>query len=261
MENFEKDYYWEFYLRDNTLTKDDTNDCVAEVKTGPKTLQNTDIAKEIKRRGSELEYETILSVVSQHNRIIEENLLSGQSVMTDICQFTPRITGVFASSVASFNVNINKLTLDIVMSKRMRDALKNVKTTNLGAKPDVAGINLVTDTSTGLTDGSITAGEDIQIDGSRIKVVGDESVAGVFFVSADGKTTTKVTRRFTLNNPSTVLARVPALADGLYTLRIVTQYSQGAVMLKEARILEYKKQLRIGAAPEPENPDENPDIL
>lgn len=246
MENFEKDYYWEFYLRDNPLTKENTNDCIAEVKSGPKTLNNEDIAKEIKRRGSELQYETILSVVSQHNGIIEESLKSGNSVMTDLCQFTPRILGAFPTLAAPFDPKVNKLGMDIVASKRLRDELKKVKTIHLGAKPDVAGISLVTDTATGLIDGSITINDDIQIDGSRIKVAGDEAVVGVFFVSEDASKTVKVTRRLTRNDPSCIIARVPHLADGNYILRIVTQFTQGSQLLKEARILEYKRLLTIG---------------
>ena len=52
MEDYNKEYYWEFYLRDNPLTKDNTKDCIAEVKTGPKTLTKEDTAREIKRTGS-----------------------------------------------------------------------------------------------------------------------------------------------------------------------------------------------------------------
>lgn len=256
MENFEKDYYWEFYLRDNPLTKDDTNDCVAEVKTGPKTLRDSDIAKEIKRRGSEHTYETILSIVSQHNGIIEESLMNGESVITDLCQFTPRIPGAFPSSAAQFNPAVNKLTLDIVLSKRMREALKKVKAISLGRKPDVAGIDLVTDTATGMTDGTITTNDDILIDGSRIKIAGDDAVVGIFFVTEDGNKTVKVSRRLTRNDPSCILARVPALDDGNYILRIVTQYLQGSQLLKEARIIEYKKMLTVVGGGGGERPGE-----
>ena len=133
MESYEKDYYWEFSLRDNPLTKDNTEDCVAEVKTGPRTLTGADIAKEIKRTGSELKYETILSVVAQHNNIILESILNGESVMTDLCQFTPRITGAFKTAEAGFDPEVNKLTFDIVLTKNVREALKRVKTINLGA--------------------------------------------------------------------------------------------------------------------------------
>lgn len=247
METFEKDNHWRFFLRDNSLTKDNNKDCIAEVLAAPKTLRAEDIAKEIKRRGSELEYETILSVISQHNRIIIENLLSGASVMTDICQFSPRITGVFASKEAQFDAAIHKLVLDIVLSKNMRESLKRVKTINMGMKPDVARIGLVTDASTGLIDGSITPDEDILIDGSKIKIVGEEGeeAVGVFFIASDG-TETKVTRRLTRNDPSQVILRVPALADGEYTLRIVTRFSQSSVMLKELRTLTYDSKLVVG---------------
>ena len=245
MEDYNKEYYWEFYLRDNPLTKDNTKDCIAEVKTGPKTLTKEDTAREIKRTGSELKLPTILSVTSQDSDIILEALLNGDSVTTDLCQFSPRILGAFENSDAQFDPAIHKLTFDIVPTKKLRDALKNVKVINMGTKADVARIRLVTDTLTGLFDGSITASEDIMITGNNIKITGDEAVVGVFFVAGDG-TTTKVTRRLTQNDPSKVIARVPALANGSYTLRIVTQFSQSSTTLKEARTLEYPTKLVVG---------------
>lgn len=239
MEDYNKEYYWEFYLRDNPLTKDNTKDCIAEVKTGPKTLTKEDTAREIKRTGSELKLPTILSVTSQDSDIILEALLNGDSVTTDLCQFDPAI---------------HKLTFDIVPTKKLRDALKNVKVINMGTKADVARIRLVTDTLTGLFDGSITASEDIMITGNNIKITGDEAVVGVFFVAGDG-TTTKVTRRLTQNDPSKVIARVPALANGSYTLRIVTQFSQSSTTLKEARTLEYPTKLVVGDSGSGDRPE------
>ena len=156
-----------------------------------------------------------------------------------------RNLGAFENSDAQFDPAIHKLTFDIVPTKKLRDALKNVKVINMGTKADVARIRLVTDTLTGLFDGSITASEDIMITGNNIKITGDEAVVGVFFVAGDG-TTTKVTRRLTQNDPSKVIARVPALADGSYTLRIVTQFSQSSTTLKEARTLEYPTKLVVG---------------
>lgn len=245
MEDYNKEYYWEFYLRDNPLTKDNTKDCIAEVKTGPKTLTKEDTAREIKRTGSELKLPTILSVTSQDSDIILEALLNGDSVITDLCQFSPRILGAFDNPDAQFDPAIHKLTFDIIPTKKLRDALKNVKVINMGAKADVARIRLVTDTLTGLFDGSITASEDIMITGNNIKIAGDDAVVGVFFVADDG-TTTKVTRRLTQNDPSKVIARVPALADGSYTLRIVTCYNNGPQLLKTPRSLDYKDKLIIG---------------
>ena len=256
MADYEKEHYWEFTLRDNPLTKDNTEDCVAEVKSGPKTLRKEDIAKEIKRTGSELKLPTILSVTSQSNDIIMEALLNGDSVITDICQFIPRITGPFDSVDAPFDPTIHRLTFDVVFTKAMREGLKKVKTINLGAKESVARIGVVTDTLTGLIDGSITPNEDIMISGDLIKIAGNEAVVGIFFVAESGEAV-KVTRRLTQNDPGKIIARVPALADGSYTLRIVTQYSTSKQLLKEPRTLEYKKLLLVGT---PGGEDDRPVI-
>ena len=165
-----------------------------------------------------------------------------------------RILGAFENSDAQIDPAIHKLTFDIVPTKKLRDALKNVKVINMGTKADVARIRLVTDTLTGLFDGSITASEDIMITGNNIKITGDEAVVGVFFVAGDG-TTTKVTRRLTQNDPSKVIARVPALANGSYTLRIVTQFSQSSTTLKEARTLEYPTKLVVGDSGSGDRPE------
>ena len=247
MADYEKDHYWEFTLRDNPLTKDNTEDCVAEVKSGPRTLRKEDIAKEIKRTGSELKLPTILSVTTQSNDIIMEALLNGDSVITDICQFIPRITGPFYNVDAPFDPAIHRLTFDVIFTKTMREGLKKVKTIKLGAKESVARIGTVTDTLTGLIDGTITPNEDIMISGDLIKIAGDESVVEAV----------KVTRRLTQNDPGKIIARVPALADGSYTLRIVTQYSTSSHQLKEARTLEYKKPLFVG---DPGGEDDRPVI-
>lgn len=251
----EKEHYWQFYLRPNALTKDDLDDCVAEVFTAPKTMRNEDIVRAIMQEGSEVSYETALSIVNKRDRIIRENLLDGHSVITEICQFTPRITGVFASSGAPFDPKVHGLTLDMVLVSGMREALKTVKTVSLGAKPDAANIELVTDTLTDLTDGSITPGEDIRIDGNRIKIAGPEGeeTNGVFFVPTTGNPI-PVTRRLTRNDPSCLIARVPMLTVGNYTLRIVTHFSQSSTLLKTPRVIEYKKLLTV-VSDEDDRPD------
>ena len=53
-------------------------------------------------------------------------------------------------------------------------------------------------------------------------------------------------RQLTQNDPSKLIARVPTLADGNYTLRIVTQFSTNKQLLKEPRTIEYKKFLTVG---------------
>ena len=230
------EYYWKVWLRPNLLTKDDDNDYVAEVLTQKDTLHNENIANAIIKEGSEIKYDTLLSIIKQRDRIVREHLMMGYSLLTEVCQYTPRITGPWGGETAKFDPAIHKLTLDIVPSAEMRDALSKVGVEVLGAKSEVGRIGMVTDTFTGLSNGSITPNEDILIDGEKV---------------------TPVTRRLTQNDPSRIIARVPALTDGKYKLRIVTQFSKGVTLLKSPRTIEYKLPLTVGAGGgDSESPDE-----
>ena len=195
--------------------------------------------------GSEIKYDTLLSIINQHDRIIREAVCDGYSVLTGVGQYSPRVTGSWIGKSANFDPSVNKLTLDMVLSKEMRDALATVGVEVLGVKEGGgASIGLVTDTLTEATDGTITPGEDILIEGTKIKIAGDPDLCGVYFIPRDApeETIYKVERRLTQNNPSSIIARVPAtLQPGAYTLRIVTQYTNsGSTLLKEPRTIEYE---------------------
>ncbi len=241
--------YWKVWLTPNLLTKDIDNDYIAEVSTSKQTLRNEDIAQRIVDEGSEIKYDTLLSIINQHDRIIREAVCDGYSVLTGVGQYSPRVTGSWIGKSANFDPSVNKLTLDMVLSKEMRDALSTVGVEVLGVKEGGgASIGLVTDTYTGEANGYISAGEDILIEGTKIKVAGDPDLCGVYFIPRDApeETIYKVERRLTQNDPSRIIARVPAtLEPGVYTLRIVTQFSNSAVLLKEPRTLEYEQPLVV----------------
>ena len=240
-------FKWQYYLKDNPLTKDDSNDCVAEVNIQD-TLRNEDIAQQIIDEGSEIKKDTLIYVFNQRDRIVFDCLKSGQSVLNHFYQLLPRITGPFASKAAAFDAKIHKLAIDMILTSYGRKELELVTVESLGPKQQVAYISLVTDTLTDLTDGSITPNDDIRVTGSLIKVAGDDPEVGVYFVPEDGSTPVKVTRKLTQNDPSQLLVRVPALADGKYTLRIVTQFSVSKYLLKETRTLEYEHLLTVGSS-------------
>ena len=74
--------YWKVWLTPNLLTKDIDNDYIAEVSTSKQTLRNEDIAQRIVDEGSEIKYDTLLSIINQHDRIIREAVCDGYSVLT-----------------------------------------------------------------------------------------------------------------------------------------------------------------------------------
>jgi len=239
-------YAWKTFLQRNMLTGSD-NDYRASVSTlGKKALRNPDIAKLIKDSGSELKLETIIYVLDQGDRITRELIQRGHSVLTGSAQFTPRVQGTWVGANAKFNPATHKIGLHIIPSAEMRAAFKEIGVETLGVKPGGAFIGLVTDTTTGLADGTMTSGDDIIIEGDKLKIApeGEEGL-GIFFVNSDGETITPVTRRLTQNTPKKLIARVPELPAGQYTLRVVTRYSNGATMLKEPRVIEYDRPLVI----------------
>ena len=239
-------YIWKLWLRLNLLTKDIDNDYIATVNTsGNKALRNADIARIIKDSGSELSYETLLYILDQSDRIVREQLQRGYSVLTGVCQLSPKLTGTWIGANAKFNPAVHKVTLDIVPAAEMRAALKDVGVEVLGVKDGGAFIGLVTDTVTGLADGTITAGDDIRIEGDKLKIApeGEEGL-GVFFVSADGDVI-PVTRRLTQNDTKRLIARVPELPAGQYTLRVVTKFSQSSTFLSEPRTVDYDRLLIV----------------
>jgi len=235
---------WKVWLRPNPLTAGD-KDHVAAVLTVGRTLRNPDIARRIKDLGSELKIETIQYILDTSDRITREAVAAGNSVLTGCCQFTPRVQGNWIGANAKFNSAIHRIGAHIIPSAEMRMIFRDIRVEVLGVRPGGAFIALVTDTTTGHTDGTMTSGDDLLIEGDRIRILPeDEAGMGVFFVNADGEAI-PVTRRLTMNQPKRLIARVPELPAGQYTLRIVTRFTNGNTLLKEPRVIEYDRPLVV----------------
>lgn len=242
---------WKVWLQDNPLTTDVSNDYIAKVSTVKDTLRNEQIAQLIVDEGSEIKFDTLLSVLNQRDRIVRQALCDGSSVMDGNCQMTPRILGTWLGSTATFDPRKHKRTVDIVPTLTLRKALEEVGVEVLGARQMPASIGLVTDTNTGLTNGAVTKGDDIDLDGKKIKVLGDDENVGVFFVNTETGERTKVSRRLTQNTPGRIIARVPdTLKNGTYRLEVVTQFSNsGGQLLKSPRTIQYDQLLYVGVTP------------
>ena len=134
-----------------------------------------------------------------------------------------------------YDEKIHKRNVDMIPTADFRNALESITVKVLGAKETTAKISAVTDTATGLTDGTITIGDDVLIEGEKLKVDEKDPLQGVFFVAADG-TEHKTERRLSLNKPTQILARVPkTLPEGKVSVKVRTKYSNNPRQLKEMR--------------------------
>ena len=247
-----KKFTWKIWLLPNLLTKDVANDYIADVSTAGTTLRNEDIAQQIVNARSELRYETILGILHERDAVVRNAVLGGFSVLDGNVHLAPRVKGNWENITHVFDPKTHKITVDATAAAEFRKALEDeVGIEVLGKKTDGgAHIELVTDVATGKIDGTITRNGDLIIEGEKIRIApADEEGLGVFFVLPDGDAAA-VTEPFTQNDPKKIICRVPALADGTYTLQIKTRFTHGGnELLKQIRTIAYELPLRV-ATPE-----------
>ena len=130
--NKEEKCVWKVALRLNLLTKDDPNDCIAEVVPPGATKHNIDIAREILKRGSEFRLETITSILDQRDAAVLDAIEHGYSFADNLVQALPRVTGVWKSLDAGFDAAVHKRTVDLVPTQALRDALEKVSVVSSG---------------------------------------------------------------------------------------------------------------------------------
>ena len=95
-------------------------------------------------------------------------------------------------------------------------------------------IEEVQDISSGKANSVITPGGMVSISGDFLKVAGDDTSIGVYFVDSS-KTEHKVTSGLAENMPSRLIFIAPTLSKGDYTLEVRTQYTTGEKYLKKPR--------------------------
>ena len=156
-----------------------------------------------------------------------------------VSQISPRVSGVRETENSPYDEKIHKRNVDMIPTSELRNVLDAITVKVLGAKETTAKISAVTDTASGLTDGTITIGDDILIEGEKLKVDEKDPLQGVFFVTEDGGEY-KTERRLSLNKPTQILARVPAnVPEGKVTVKVRTKFAGSAKALKELREIVY----------------------
>ena len=231
---------WEVYLRPNTLTKDNDRDCIADVHAHAATQRNEDIAEIITKERSEFRKETIMSILNMRDKAVKDLIEQGLSFMDGLVQISPRISGVWETENSSYDEKVHKRTVDLIPTADLRTTLDEIGVKVLGAKEESARITEITDTATGLKDGTLTIGDDIIIEGDKLKIDEPDAEQGVFFKSANG-TEYKTNRRLSVNKPSQIIARVPKeVPEGKVTVIVRTKYTGGAIKLKEVREITFK---------------------
>jgi hypothetical protein len=108
----------------------------------------------------------------------------------------------------------------------------------------------VVDVKTGTVNDKLTPGRDVKIAGAKLKIAGDDPSVGLYFVPAGDPSGAPVKvdpTDFVVNNPSDLIAVIPALAAGAWRVRIITQYGSGKA-LKNPHTFIFDKDLTAGGS-------------
>ncbi len=164
-------------LYDNALTEK-KGDYTAKISiTG--TLRNDGIADRIFAKRTEYRKETIINILGLADEEKALAIAEGKSVVDGVGQYLLNVLGAFEGEKAPFDANKHKLSPSFTPGKQLRDLLKSVE---VQTRPASTGpvINSILDSTTNELNGQLTSGSAAVIDGANIRVVGDESVVGVF---------------------------------------------------------------------------------
>jgi hypothetical protein len=231
------------WLRKNPLTPD-PNDYVAVVSSMG-SINKDGIISAIKEEGTELTVETLNDVVTRYNRHAARYAASGWNVDTGLVYLRSVITGAVYGK--TLDPARNSVHVSATQGLEIRRELKQTTVEILGEMPDVMYILQVVNLQTKAADGTLTRGRNAQVEGSYIKLAGDDPAVGVYLVSDESGTETKLDSDcIVVNDPAKLLLLIPAdIAAGAYRLKIVSQFTGGNKHLKAPRQIIYDHELTV----------------
>ena len=240
-----EDFVWRGQYRPNMFTPDNDRDQLLDIESAG-SISEADLASDIKKQGIEINTDTMIDLFSRRRKALLDRLLRGYSYTDDIVQMRPRVTGVFADEGSPFDPAVHKCVIDMSAGSTLRANLGAVKVKITGKK-DAGGakISAVVNTLTGKNDGTMVLGDDISLEGDKIKIADEtDSAQGVFFIASDGSEY-RVSRKLTMNKPKNLIARVPAdLPAGEYTVVVRTKFTSGGNELKTVREVRYSYSIK-----------------
>lgn len=233
------------YLYDNVLTKDNPNDFIART-VSERSLSVKQICESaVNRGGANMSAATIEHATELFLKEMAYQLCDGYSVNTGYFTASTNIRGVFDSPAETFNKDKHAIMFQFNQGDKLRAEISNIEVSILGVADAAAVILQVTDVKSGSVNDLLTPGKPLKIAGSKIKVVGENPLNGIFFTNTATRIRTSVEASDVVtNNPSELIIVIPALSAGTYKLEVVTQFAGGSV-LKEPRTAEFDKVLTV----------------
>jgi hypothetical protein len=154
---------------------------------------------------------------------------------------------VFNSPNEGFNPEKHTISFDFQQGSLLRKELGQVEVEIQGVAENQFYIAQVTDVKTGSVNDVLTPNRNLRIQGSKLKIAGENEANGVYFVNQASQARVKVEASDIVNNnPSELIIVIPALEAGSYKLELATQYgSNSRNLLKEPRNAVFERILTV----------------
>lgn len=208
----------DYFLIENHLTPDP--DDRTAIPTNVPSYNDEQLIARMMKRGTTLTYADLQAAITlyreEHGYVIEE----GGAINTGLMQAVPAFKGKFNNAVDSYDPARHKFYYNLTLAQPLKAKTTKLKFNKVQAPATGPVITMVWDSASKQTDGTMTPGGVLDIQGLRLKIFPEVPGNGVFFVAADG--TEYQAEILVENKPSRIIAMIPTLPQGEYALEVRT---------------------------------------
>ena len=243
---------------ENSLTPETPDDYILRVKTQPRSLDVSDIAREVARRLGKYQEDEIGLITNNVCEVVADAVASGYMVNLPLCHIQPTVSGVVMKNELSLAPDHKKVKVGTTFSAgaQMREAIKNAKL-ELFVQPAPVGpllnggINTrtVVDDKGAATRAPLMAGDMCVLTGSKIKLAGTDPSVGILLTSVDTPSKTYfISPDYVYpNEPKRLQFVLPAdMAEGDWMVKVTTQYGSGHTLVAKPRSCVLDTPITIG---------------
>ena len=168
------------------------------------------------------------------NKAVIDAIEEGYSVHLGLMKISCSISGAFIDSSDRYNSKRHKIHVNLARGAAWRGIEKRITPEKTISREPYPDIHMIWDNTSGKAISTLTSGLIIKVFGSNLKIEGSDSACGLWFVDKAERTKATVFA----SERSQIIAAVPKLAPGTYSMQVKTQYSRGT-MLKQPRDSQY----------------------
>jgi hypothetical protein len=223
----------ELYDLSITERKDDRFGRVVTIKS----LNEDDLINIAVSERTDLNPNSLRSSMQILKEIAKKQLANGASVAFGLGYFSLGVNGTFIGDKAQWDSTQHSLSIRVAPTAELRETIKGASVETRGMAAIGTYINKVEDILSKTENARLTPGGPVNVFGSKIRIVGDDTENGIKLINQATQEVTNIPAEVTsTNDPSKVSFVVPAnLTAGDYKLGITTQYASSSTVLNKPR--------------------------